>query len=161
MKVFTQTFGVVAAILEKEGKILLIKENQPDNPEAHNRWSHPAGWLEVGENPIEAVRREVKEETGFTFDPKGVLGVYSFVKYPHGEAKHTKHCIKIVFIGTLLDVPVSPLAEDSSEVRWFSSEEIMRMDSSELRDMDIKQMVKDYLQGKRYPLEVISHFAQE
>jgi hypothetical protein len=35
------------------------------------------------------------------------------------------------------------------------------MDSSTLRDADIKQLVKDYFAGKKYPLELVNHFTQE
>ena len=62
-RVLTQTFGVVGAILERDGKILLTKEVKEV---AKGLWSHPAGWIEVGENPIESVKREVKEETGLS-----------------------------------------------------------------------------------------------
>ncbi|PIQ68875.1 MAG: hypothetical protein COV91_01870 [Candidatus Taylorbacteria bacterium CG11_big_fil_rev_8_21_14_0_20_46_11] len=63
-RVFTQVFGVVGAILEKEGKFLLVRENNPPHPD-HGKWNQPAGWVDVGENPITAVSREVREETGF------------------------------------------------------------------------------------------------
>jgi len=60
-RVFTQTFGVVGAIIEKEGKILLVKETKKV---AKGLWNHPAGWIDVGENPFEAVKREVNEKVG-------------------------------------------------------------------------------------------------
>ena len=71
-RVFTQTFGVVGAILEKDGKILLVKEVKE---EAKGQWSHPAGWIEVGENLIESIKREVKEESGYDFKPTHIIGV--------------------------------------------------------------------------------------
>ena len=53
-RVFTQTFGVVGALVEKDGKILLVKEAKAtaDN----GKWNIPAGWLDVGENPIGGVK---------------------------------------------------------------------------------------------------------
>ena len=62
-RVFTQTFGVVGGLLERDGKILLVREAQRKGPD-NGKWNHPAGWIDVGENPIEAVKREVLEEVG-------------------------------------------------------------------------------------------------
>ncbi len=150
-RVFTQTFGVVGAIVERNGKILLVKETKET---AKGKWSHPAGWLEVGENPIDAVKREVKEESGFDFEPKNILGVYSLLKK---EADDIHHSIKLIFIGDISDKEVAELADDVSETGWFSPEEIEKMDLNTLRDLDIKEMVKDYFLGKRYPLNLIIH----
>ena len=150
-RVFTQTFGVIGAILERNGRILLVKETKET---AKGKWSHPAGWLEVGENPIDAVKREVKEESGFDFDPKHILGVYSLFKK---EADVIHHSIKLIFIGDISDKEVAELADDVSETDWFLPEEIEKMDSKILRDLDIKEMVKDYFLGKKYPLGLIAH----
>lgn len=78
-RVFSQTFGVVGAIIEKGGKILLVRDFGKGHPD-HGKWSHPAGWIDVGENPVDAVKREVKEETGFDFTPTYILGAYSLVR---------------------------------------------------------------------------------
>lgn len=50
-------------ILEKEGKVIFAKRS-PSKKHHPNKWSLPAGKLEEGENPIEAARRETKEELG-------------------------------------------------------------------------------------------------
>lgn len=150
-RVFTQTFGVVGAIIERGGKILLVKETKKT---ARGKWSHPAGWLEVGENPMDAVKREVKEESGFDFEPKHILGVYSLLKK---EANAIHHSIKLIFIGDISDKEVAELANDVSETDWFLPEEIEKMDSKTLRDLDIKEMVNDYFSGKRYSLNLITH----
>ena len=148
-RVFTQTFGVVGAILEREGKFLLIKE-------AHagidtGKWNQPAGWIEVGENPLESVVREVKEETGFDFVPTKILGIYSLYR-----TDLKKHGIKIIFTGKIGEMQ-SALTEDSSETRWFTPEEIYAMEPEDLRDLDIKQEVKNFLEGKGYPLGILTH----
>ena len=57
-KCFTQPFVVVGAIIENNGKILLVKEAKKI---ARGLWNQPAGWLDQGEDMVEAVKREVKE----------------------------------------------------------------------------------------------------
>jgi len=154
-RIFTQTFGVVGAIIEKDGKILLVKETKAT---AKGKWSHPAGWIDVGENSIDAVKREVKEETGFDFEPGNILGVYVIVK---DEADVVHHALKVIYTGDISDKEVSELADDVSETKWFTPEEIQSMDSKTLRDLDIKQMVKDYFLDIKYPLNLITHTIQK
>src|SRR3989344_5321034 len=156
-RVLTQTFGVVGAILEKDGRILLVKENNTAHPD-HGKWSHPAGWIDVGENPIEAAQREVLEETGFTFVAEHILGIYSLVRQDlKKELKATPHAIKILFVGKILDEAPRKLLGDTSEVKWFLPDEIYQMDKATLRDLDIKTAVRDYFNSKRYPLELLRH----
>jgi 8-oxo-dGTP diphosphatase len=138
-RVLSQTFGVAGAILERDGKILLVKENGPGQPD-HGKWSHPAGWIEVGENPIETAKKEAREEAGIIFEPEHLLGVYSIWRKD----------IKILSEGKRLH-------GDTLEARWFTPEEIQDMGKSQLRDSDIKQMVRDYFSGKRYPVAMVHH----
>lgn len=157
-RVFTQTFGVVAGILERDGKILLMREAGKSQGVDQGKWNHPAGWIDVGEDPIDAVKREVKEETGFSFTPKNILGVYSLVRKDlEKERGSSPHPIKLVFTGEIPENPEGELESDSSETRWFTPEEIYEMDSDTLRDLDIKTVVKDYFEGKNFPLELIKH----
>ena len=74
--------SVAAVILDSSNRILL----QEKSGEA---WSLPAGMIEPGESPNEAVVREVKEETGLFVTPNKVLGVFGgegfrYV-YPNGD----------------------------------------------------------------------------
>jgi 8-oxo-dGTP diphosphatase len=159
-KFFTQTFGVVGAIIEKGGKILLVRENQPGEPD-DGKWSHPAGWIDLGENPIEAVEREVKEETGYDFKPTHFLGVYSLVRRDIEKEKGASpHPIKLIFIGEIKNFAKENLLGDTRGTKWFGPEEIFAMDRKTLREDDIKQMVKDCFSGRQYPLEIINHYIQ-
>lgn len=156
-RVFTQTFGVVGGILERDGKILLVRESQKKGPD-NGKWNHPAGWIEVGEDPVEAVKREVVEESGFSFTPKYVLGIYSLVRKDlEKEIGVMHHPIKIIYIGDISETQNQNLEDDVTEAKWFSPEEIYAMDRKTLRDLDIKQMVRDYFAGKKFPLEILTH----
>ncbi len=157
--VFAQTFGVAGAIIEKDGRILLVKERRTTSKSksAKDKWNHPAGRIEVSENPIEAAKREVEEETGFKFTPTYILGVYSLVRKDLLRLKEKiRHPIKVIFTGVISEGS-NILSDDISETKWFTPKEIDSMDSSTLRDLDIKKMVKDYFSGKRYPLDLITH----
>ena len=160
---YSQAFCVVGSLIEKNGKIALVKESTRGNPD-DGKWNQPAGWLDVGENPIVGVKRETEEETGFIFTPTAILGIYSLVRKDlekKSNGKGTPHAIKIIFIGeTNTDSP-KKFYDDIVDLKWFKPEEIYAMDNSTLRDADIKQLVKDYFAGKKYPLELIKHFVQK
>jgi len=164
-RVFTQVYGVVGAIIERDGKFLLVKENNPSHPD-HGKWNQSAGWVDLGENPIVAVSREVKEETGLDFTPTHVLGVYSLVRQDSagkfGE-KSLPHALKIIFTGVINQATTKTRFDVSeiSENRWFTPKEIYAMDEKTLRDSDIKKEVRGYLAGRRYPLELITHTVQK
>lgn len=155
-RVFTQTFGVVGAIIERNGKILLVKEAKNDAD--IGKWNQPAGCIEMGEDPIEGVKREVKEEAGLEFTPTHILGIYSLARR---NFKPIHHPIKIIFIGDISGKETKELSDDVSEKRWFTPEEIEKMDLNTLRDLDIKIMVKDYFSGKRFPLGLLTHTISE
>jgi len=161
-RIFTQTFGVVGAIIEKDGKFVLVRENPKVVMPDAGKWNQPAGWIDLGENPLEAVKREVLEETGYRFVPEALLGVYSLVRQDLKEKLGaTPHAIKLIFTGKIenMDSP-AVITDEIEEVRWFTPEEIYAMDKVTLRDEDIKNEIRDYLKGVRHPLEIIHHFVQ-
>lgn len=158
-RVFTQTFGVVGGLLVKEGKVLLVKESGTADK---GKWNQPAGWPDVGEDLLLAAKREVEEETGYEFTPTHLLGVYSLVRKDLTEKLGaTPHALKFIFIGDISENQKNKVFDDVAETRWFTPEEIEKMDLSTLRDLDIKKMVKDYFAGKRYPLDTIRHTISE
>ncbi|MDP2933673.1 MAG: NUDIX domain-containing protein [bacterium] len=158
-RVFTQVHAVAGAIIEKDGKILLVKEvwASPDQ----GKWNQPAGWIDIGDNPLYSVVKEVKEETGYDFVPTGLLGIYSIVRKDLEKEIEAgfPHAVKLIFVGEISGAPQSG-NDEIGEVRWFSPEEIEEMGTALLRDMDIKNEVKDYFIKKPLPLETISHFVQ-
>lgn len=159
-RVFSQTFCVVGAILELDGKIALVRESQKSNKADVGKWNQPAGWLDVGEDPIKAAKREVEEETGFSFTPTALLGIYSLVRNDITSERGTPHAIKLIFIGNIDSAHQQPLHDDVSEMKWFSPDDIQAMDIDTLRDLDIKKEVKDYFEGQRYPLSMLRHTPQ-
>ena len=73
----------VAAIVEKDGKFLLIEEETSDGI----RLNQPAGHLDPLESLEQAVVREVLEETAFDFTPESLVGVY-LSRYRGHDPRH-------------------------------------------------------------------------
>ncbi len=66
------TVGVFAAIFDNHGRILCVKQSA-----GPRKWTLPGGRMESGESPIEALVREVREETGYHVEVGDLIGVYS------------------------------------------------------------------------------------
>ena len=62
----------VAAIIELDGRYLLVEEHTPEGLRLNN----PAGHLDPGESPEQGCAREALEETTHTFAPTALVGIY-------------------------------------------------------------------------------------
>src|SRR2546423_15466379 len=72
--------GVAAIVGDAEGRVLFLR--RADDA----RWGLPAGFVEPGETPAEAVAREVHEETGLIVRPVQVAGVFGGGRFRHRYA---------------------------------------------------------------------------
>jgi len=151
-------FVVVGCLIEKNGKFLLVQEGQKER----GKWNQPAGWLDKGENPIQGVKREAEEETGLKIKITNFLGIYSLFRknvklYPKTKPVYL-HCIKLLFVGKIVGEKIKKLdKKEIQNIKWFKPKEIFAMDKKTLRDLDIKDEVKDYLAGRKYPLKLVKH----
>ncbi len=151
---YTQPIIVVGAIIEDNGRVLLVKEAKKI---ARGLWNQPAGRLDKGEDIIKAVKREIKEETGLNFNPKKVLGIYSEVRKDHPILKTDIHPVKIIFSGEIVgDIKINFNPDEIMEAKWFTMKELEKI-RHKLRDENIIREVKDCLSGNGYPLSIIHH----
>ena len=67
---------IVLGILERDGRFLIIRRVDGE-PMWHHKWELPGGGIEPGETPLEALHREVREETGLTIASPELLGVHT------------------------------------------------------------------------------------
>jgi 8-oxo-dGTP diphosphatase len=66
-----------AAVVMHEGRVLLIRRGQPPDEGA---WSIPGGAVELGESVADALRREVREETGLEIAVGAFLEVFERIE---------------------------------------------------------------------------------
>lgn len=139
----------VAAIVEDNGRFLLVEEDA-DN---HVVFNQPAGHLEKNESLINAVRREVLEETGWEFEPQSLVGVYLYPN-PHVDIVYLRFC----FAGRCVRHDPS-VSLDKGIIRtvWMSKDEIEAR-REDLRSKMVLTCINDYLAGKHYPLELLNHY---
>ncbi len=136
----------VAAIVEREGRFLLVEE-RIDGRVVINQ---PAGHVEDGESLLAAVVRETLEETAWHFVPESLLGLYLW-RSPRGHST-----LRIAFTGAVeglderrgLDPPVIA-------THWLSRVELAAQ-AAQLRTPLVMRCIDDYLAGRRLPLDAVA-----
>lgn len=142
----------VAAIAEDDGRFLLVEEDV-DNEIVFNQ---PAGHLEKNETLLEAVKREVMEETAREFEPQSLVGVYLYPN-PHRDLMYLRFC----FAGRCIEHHADkPLDEGIIRAVWMTHDEIETC-RERMRTPMVRRCIDDYLSGKCYPLELLNHFKRD
>lgn len=85
-------------------------------------WDLPGGFMEKGETPEHAIKRELKEETGLTIRIRKLFGIYPGI-YP--SSFEPFHVLSIVYLATCSSVSLEA-HDDVIESKWFSPKEIPR-----------------------------------
>jgi 8-oxo-dGTP diphosphatase len=101
---FTVTAGAI--IFNDQKQVLLLKHRF----RAGSGWGLPGGFLERGEQPIEALRRELREEIGLEVEDVEVFAARSFKKPKQVE----------VLFRARANVNVKPLTMEVERAEWFS-----------------------------------------
>ena len=139
----------VAAVVEKDGKYLLVEEQTSSGI----LFNQPAGHLEPEESIIHAAIRETLEETAYTFAPQSVLGIYHW----HSRVENTTF-IRFAFSGSVVHHdPRRPLDTGIVRAGWFGLDEIRQMVYCH-RSPLVMRCIEDDQAGKRYPLDILAHF---
>ena len=140
----------VAAVIERDGKFLLVEEET----DSGIRYNQPAGHLECREALVDAVIREVLEETGCTFAPQYLIGVYNW----RNEAKDLTY-LRFAFGGEVVAHDAQrQLDAGIIAAHWLSLDEIQAV-QARLRSPMVMRCMNDYLSGQRCPLELLKDLA--
>jgi ADP-ribose pyrophosphatase YjhB (NUDIX family) len=141
--------ATVAAVLEKDGKFLLVEEHTPQGL----RFNQPAGHWEANETLAAGAVREALEESAWEFEPQFLVGVYRW----HSVASDVTY-LRFAFGGKLLKHhPERSLDKGIVRAVWMTLDEI-RASRDRHRSPLILRCVEDYLAGKRYPLDLVTHY---
>ncbi len=105
-----------ALIQNEEGKVLICMNSFPGEP-----WDLPGGTMNAGEHPVDALKREVKEELGIDIVVHEPVGIDHFLKRKTGE-----QTVLIMMRATLADPskPIELVDGEISETRWIGKDEL-------------------------------------
>ncbi|XVV17455.1 NUDIX hydrolase [Actinoplanes sp. CA-131856] len=108
--------GASAVVRDEHDRILLLRRS--DN----GQWALPAGMIEPGEQPAEAVLREIHEETGVEAEIERLAGVAVHeAHYPNGDLCSY---LTVWFRCRAVGGQARPDGDESLEVQWFSPDEL-------------------------------------
>jgi 8-oxo-dGTP pyrophosphatase MutT (NUDIX family) len=150
MSIIWKPSVTVAAIIEQDGKFLLVEEETSDGV----RFNQPAGHLDPNESLETAVSREVLEETAHDFTPDSLVGVY-MSRYVSSRNNENVTYLRFSFAGTLGTLHDQPLDHGIIRTVWMSYEELLACKDTHRSPLVI-QCVDDYLAGKRSPLNLLT-----
>lgn len=143
----------VAAIAERRGggvaRYLLVEEETPEGLRLNN----PAGHLDPGESPEQAVAREALEETACAFAPEFLVGVYLVrMRRPGEDVTYLRFAY-----GGRVGERDAARSLDAGIVRtlWLTLDEV-RASRERHRSPLVLRCIEDYAAGRRYPLELVA-----
>jgi 8-oxo-dGTP pyrophosphatase MutT (NUDIX family) len=139
----------VAAIVERGGRYLFVEEQTSEGLRLNN----PAGHLDPGESLVQAVVREVLEETAMPFTPQALVGVYMARTGREGEAVTY---LRFAFSGTVGE-PLADRVLDDGIVRtlWLTPDEV-RASVDRHRSPLVLRCVDDHAAGRRFALDLLT-----
>jgi ADP-ribose pyrophosphatase YjhB (NUDIX family) len=106
-----------ALCVDELGRVLLARRaGEPFK----GYWDLPGGFLEEGEHPLDALRRELREETSLEVEPLEFLGIW-MDRYSY-EA-HTAATVNLYWTARVMRGVATP-GDDVSELTWFSVDEL-------------------------------------
>jgi ADP-ribose pyrophosphatase YjhB (NUDIX family) len=136
----------VATIVERDGKFLMVRENSG----GRLVYNQPAGHVEPNETLFDAALRETLEETAWRVELKQLLGIYQYTSAENGIT-YIRHCFIAKAIEPRTERNLDP---DILEAKWLTLKELEDFES-ELRSPLVLRVIRDYLSGVNFPLNVV------
>ena len=106
-----------ALIVDDGGRLLLARRAVEPFKDC---WDTPGGFVEEGEHPLDALRRELLEETGLVVEPGEFVGVWMD---HYGDAPDAESTLNLYWEAQVVS-GVAQAADDVAELAWFAPDEL-------------------------------------
>lgn len=140
---------VVASVIEQNGRYLMVEEEI----QGKLVMNQPAGHLEYGESLLDAVRRETLEETGYRFEPDGLLGMI-LIQNEDPSRVYLRFAFRGQVIEKVANYQTDP---DIIASHWLTEEEIRTHPRLTPRNELVLNSIALYKQGIQLPLDCMHY----
>ncbi|WP_336644729.1 NUDIX hydrolase [Microbacterium sp. USHLN186] len=137
MQLRVAAYGIIT---DDEGNVLLARWVEGRRV----AWTLPGGGLEAGEDPERAVRRELREETGFEIETTELLGIHSRVipasqRVRRDESDVPLHTLRIVYRARITGGALRFEKNGSTDMAgWFTLDEVAALQRVRLVDIGLR-----------------------
>lgn len=139
----------VAAVVADQGRLLMVEERI----QGRLVLNQPAGHLDPGESLAAAAVRETVEETGWQIALEAFIGAYQWTA-PGG-----REYLRFAFAAVpVAHDPGRPLDRGIVRALWLAPD-ALRDQAGRHRSPLVWQVVSDWLDGRRYPLDLVARLA--
>jgi 8-oxo-dGTP diphosphatase len=111
--------GVGGVVIHRGRVLLVLRAREP----LKGQWSIPGGMVEVGEELCDAVRRELKEETGLDVEPLKMIAAFDRIQRQGRRVRY--HFVIMDYLCRLKGGKLKP-ASDVSDARWVRRGDLSR-----------------------------------
>jgi 8-oxo-dGTP diphosphatase len=115
--VYASSKPTAGALCVDNGRVLLARRAHPP---FEGFWDIPGGFLDEGEDPLDGLCRELREETGLEVEPQRFLGIWMD---RYGGDSTAEATLNLYWTARVVGGDAAP-ADDVSELRWFNRDEL-------------------------------------
>jgi len=115
----TRPFLGVGALIFEASKLLIVERAKEP---LKGYWSLPGGIVEAGEKLEDAIRREVREETGLDVEPTSIFEIFERIM-PDSNGRPEYHYVLIDYLCRVVAGTPQP-ASDVSNVAWAAAQDL-------------------------------------
>lgn len=140
----------VAAVIQRDGRYLLVEEHTPEGLRLNN----PAGHLDPGESPQQGAQREALEETARVFTPECFVGVY-LARFQRPARNEDVTYLRLAFGGTCGEAdPARKLDHGIVRTLWMTLDEVRASRDRHRSDL-VLRCIEDHAAGRHFPLDAV------
>ncbi len=140
----------VAAVVEQGGRYLLVEEMTAEGLKLNN----PAGHLDPGESLLDAVVREVLEETARPFTPEALVGAY-LARFRHARSGEDITYLRFAICGAVGDAIAGRQLDAPVERTLWMTRDELRACPDRHRSPLLMRCIDDHAAGQRGSLALL------